>query len=152
MHSNYHLCQVNIALGKELTSHPVMADFVAQLDEINAIADTSPGFIWRLQSDNGHAVDIRVYDNPKIIYNMSIWESADALHQYTYRTQHATVFANRKDWFLPLEGPQVALWWIKAGDIPETEEGKRRLDYLREHGPSEYAFTFKQTYPVPQAS
>lgn len=143
----YHLAQINIARILAPLQDPQMAGFVNQLDAINAIADDSPGFIWRLQTESGDATAIRVFDDDTILINMSVWESVEALHQYVYRSDHLGPLRERKKWFAPFDGPYLALWWVPAGHTPTPEEGKERLAYLGDHGPTAYAFTFRQNFP-----
>ena len=128
---------------------PVMADFVARLQEINQLAEASPGFVWRLQTDAGDATEIRVDDDPCLLINLSVWESVDALGQYVYRSRHVELLRDRRKWFEPQRQPQLALWWIPAGQVPSAEEGMRRLHTLREVGPSPEAFPFRKLYPQP---
>jgi hypothetical protein len=125
---------------------PMMAEFVRRLAEINAQADQAPGFVWRLQTPQGDATALRVYDDNLLLINMSVWESVDALYLYTYYSPHIEVFRQRSQWFGKLAAPALGLWWLPAGHIPTPEEAKRRLNYLQEHGPTPYAFTFKQRY------
>lgn len=143
----FHLCQVNIGLAKAPMDDPIMHGFASQLDRINQLADNSPGFVWRLQSDSGNATDILLYENPLMLYNMSVWESIDALFEYTYHSDHTAVMVHRKQWFNPMSGPYMALWWIPAGQLPAMPEGKARIDYLTAHGPSPVAFHFKNVFP-----
>jgi hypothetical protein len=145
----WHLAQINVARAVAPIDDPVMAEFVAQLDAVNAIADASPGFVWRLQSESGNATDIQAYADPKIIINMSVWESAEALFDYVYKSDHLSVLRRRRDWFERANRPIMALWWIEAGQTPSVEDGVARLDYLAEHGPTERAFTFKERFPAP---
>ncbi len=145
----YHLAQVNIARMRAPLEDPLMADFVAQLDVINAIADESPGFVWRLQTEEGDATAINAFNDDRILINMSVWESVDALHAYTYRSRHAGVFRNRQNWFEPLDRPHMVLWWVPAGHIPTPQEAKIKLELLHQHGPTPDAFTFKQRFPSP---
>ncbi len=145
----YHLAQINIARMLAPIDNPIMAEFVSQLPPINALADSSPGFVWRLQSESGDATSIKVYDDDMIIINITVWESVDALREYVYKSAHHEVLRDRKRWFEKFDGPYYALWWIPAGHIPSTEEGKERLDYLREHGDSAFAFSFKNVFPKP---
>lgn len=147
--SFYHLAQINIARMLAPLDDPLMADFVAQLEAINAVADQSPGFIWRLQTEGGDATAINAFADDRILINMSVWASLEVLQHYTYRSQHAGVFRDRKRWFEPLGAPHLALWWVPAGHIPSPEEGKERLALLCEHGPTPAAFTFKQSFPAP---
>ena len=146
---NYHLAQINIARMLAPIYDPIMAEFVAQLPPINALADESPGFVWRLQSECGDATSIKVYDDDFVIVNLTVWESVDALREYVYKSAHRGVLRDRKRWFQKFDGPYYALWWVPAGHLPSTEEGKERLDYLREHGDSAYAFSFKNIFSKP---
>ncbi len=127
-----------------------MAEFVVNLDRINALADTAPGFIWRLQADDGNATSLRPYDET-IIVNMSVWADPDALRAYAFRGDHIAIMRQRKQWFAKFEGAYTALWWIPAGHIPSVEEAKERLDHLRIYGESAYAFSFKKLFPMPQS-
>lgn len=147
--TGWHLAQINVARAVAPIEDPVMAVFVAQLDAINAVADASPGFVWRLQSESGNATDIKAYSDPKIIINMSVWESAEALFEYVYKSDHLSVLRRRKDWFERANRPIMALWWVPAGQTPTVEDGVERLNYLAEHGPTERAFTFKERFPAP---
>ncbi len=145
----YHLAQINIARMLAPIDSPIMADFVAQLPPINALAEQSPGFVWRLQSDSGDATSIKVYDDDMIIINLTVWETADALRAFVYKSDHYSVLRDRKRWFEIFKGSYYVLWWVPAGHLPSTEEGKERLEYLREHGDSTYAFSFKNIFPMP---
>ena len=147
--SEYYIAQINIAHVRASFTDPIMEDFVAQLAPINALADGSPGFVWRLQSEGGDATSIRVYDDEFIIVNLTVWESVDALREYVYKSAHQGVLRDRKRWFEKFDGPYYALWWVLAGHIPSPEEGKERLDHLREHGDTAYAFSFKNVFPKP---
>jgi hypothetical protein len=147
--SEYYIAQINIAHMRAPLTDPIMEDFVAQLAPINALADGSPGFVWRLQSEDGNATSIKVYDDDMIIINLTVWESVDALREYVYKSAHQGVLRDRKIWFEKFDGPYYALWWISAGQFPSTEEGKERLDHLREHGETADAFSFKNVSPKP---
>ena len=147
--STYHLAQVNIARALAPMDDPMMAGFMNQLDPINALADESPGFVWRLQDEAGNATAIRVFDDDRILLNMSVWKSLEALQDYVYRSAHLGPLRDRKQWFEVPDAPHLALWWIPAGHIPTPQEGKARIEHLRRHGPSPEAFTFKQPFPAP---
>lgn len=148
----YYLAQANIATMRVPLDEPLMADFVAQLQAINALADTSPGFVWRLQSDNtGNATSIRAYEDERILFNLSVWESIEALSDYVYRSQHGTVMRNRRRWFEQSDRPNLVLWWVFVGHIPTVEEAKERLEHLQKHGSSPYAFSFGKPFPSPNA-
>ena len=145
----HHVVQLNIARAKAPLDDPLLADFMAQLDSVNALAEASPGFVWRLKSDSGNATDIRAYDDPLMIVNMSVWESIEALFDFAYRTSHTKVMNRRKEWFESLPGPHMVLWWIAAGTVPMVGEAKRRLGHLAAHGATPAAFTFKVRFPPP---
>lgn len=147
--SNYHIAQINIARMLVPIDDPIMAEFVAQLAPVNTLADQSPGFVWRLQSESGDATSIKVYDDDMIIINLTVWESVDALREFVYKSAHHGVLRDRKRWFEKFDGPYYALWWVPVGHIPNAEEGKKRLDHLREHGESDYAFSFKNVFANP---
>lgn len=149
MSTGWHLAQFNIARGRAAMDDPVMADFVATLDRVNALADASPGFVWRLQDDSGNATAIAAYDDPNMLVNMSVWRDADALFDFVYRSGHTPVMARRRDWFLPLDGPYMVLWWVAAGHRPDVAEAQERLARLAAHGPTADAFTFKARFDPP---
>jgi len=144
----FHLAQVNIARMIAPFDSPELASFAALLDEINALADASDGFVWRLQGGEGNATYLRPYDDDFILLNMSVWTSIDALKAYAYQSAHADVMRRRREWFSRFEQPTATLWWVRAGDIPTAGEAVARLEYLRVHGPTCFAFTFKTTYPA----
>ncbi len=141
--AKYHIAQVNIGRMRGALEDPVMAGFVARLDEINALADCNPGFVWRLQTPGGNATYLRPYDDDRILFNMSVWESVDALRDYVYKSAHAELIRQRKDWFEKFIGAYVGLWWVPVGHRPSVDEAKKRLAYLDKYGPTEFAFTFK---------
>jgi len=120
----------------------LMHGFASRLDEINALADASPGFVWRLQTDDGDATAMRVFDDPLILINLSVWDNLQALRQFVYRSQHRELLRGRADWFLPMNGPGLALWHVPAGHHPTVDEAKSRLDLLARAGASAEVFTF----------
>jgi hypothetical protein len=139
----WHLAQLNVARPLAPLDSPQLAQFVAQLDGINALADAAPGFVWRLAD----ATEVRT-DDPSLIVNMSVWTSPEALFDFVYKSQHVRVMARRREWFERMEVFQV-LWWIRADHTPTVEEAMERLQLLRDRGPSAEAFTFKQRYSSP---
>ena len=141
-YSTYHLVQGNIARALAPLDDPIMTGFVDQLDYINSVADRTPGFVWRLQSESGDATSIRVFGDPLIIVNMSVWESVDQLYDYAFHSDHLKPLQNRRSWFSKLDRPHSVLWWMPAGKIPDVEELCYRLDLLRDLGPTPAAFTF----------
>lgn len=146
----YHLAQVNIGRFKAAIDSPTMEGFRSQLDPINALADESPGFVWRLQTEDGNATAIRPYEGDDLMaINMSVWESLEALQQFVYKSHHVETLRARQQWFDPIEGPILALWWIPTGHIPTVAEARERLRYLKEHGPTPHAFTFRTPFPAP---
>jgi len=149
MSKEFHLAQVNVARVKAPLDHPIMKGFIDQLEPINALADRSPGFVWRLQTAEGDATALKVFDDERIIVNMSVWESLESLKQYVYSGDHVMVLKDRKNWFEKLDSPSLALWWVPAGHIPTVEAAKEALEKLRENGPSPEAFTFAKPYPAP---
>ena len=144
--NTYHLAQVNIARMLAPLDSPEMASFVALLDEVNALADRSPGFVWRLQGNEGNATYLRPYDDDRILFNLSVWESVEHLKTYVYKAGHGEVLRRRREWFERFDRPAVALWWVEAGHIPTIGEAKQRLEYLQEHGETEHAFSLKRTF------
>jgi hypothetical protein len=147
--TRFHLAQVNIGRLRAPLDDPMMEGFRSQLDPINALADRSPGFVWRLQTEDGNATAIRPFADERMAINMSVWESLDALQQFVYRSAHVSPLRDRKLWFEPIEGPILALWWIPAGHIPTVAEARERLRHLDEHGPSAFAFTFRMPFRPP---
>ncbi|MFC6632825.1 DUF3291 domain-containing protein [Microbulbifer taiwanensis] len=150
MADRFHLAQVNIGRARGPMDSPVMQGFVDQLDRINALADRSPGFVWRLQTEEGDATSLQVFDDERIIVNMSVWESLEALKSYVYSGEHLEVLKNKKHWFEKMPGPILALWWIPAGSLPAIEDGVRALQSLSANGPTAEAFSFARPFPLPQ--
>lgn len=147
--AGYQLAQVNIGRTRGPMDAEVMAEFAGALDPINAIADAAPGFVWRLQDDAGNATTIHVFDDDRLLINMSVWESLDALADFVMRTDHRDYLRRRREWFERIEQPFVALWWVPAGHVPTPQEAKDRLAHLERHGPTPHAFTFRSAYPPP---
>jgi hypothetical protein len=147
--TSFDIAQLNVGRAVAPLDDAVMADFMNWLDEINALAERSPGFVWRLQGDSGNNTDLKVSKDPLFIVNLSVWESIDALYDFTYRSDHKTVFKRRHEWFERLGRPTTVLWWLPSGTLPSAEAALVRLDRLTTLGPSPEAFTFKQQYPPP---
>lgn len=145
----HQLAQANIARMRGRLEDPIMDGFRKQLDWVNAVADRSPGFVWRLQTPEGDATTIRVFDDDRILFNMSVWDSLEALHQYVYGSDHVGPLRNRRDWFEPVAGPNLVLWWIPMGAMPTIEEAKTKLQMLKDQGPSPLAFTMRRPFPPP---
>ena len=141
----YHLAQLNIAKLKYGLDDPELADFIARLDDVNALADESPGFVWRLQTDEGDATAIDFFGSDYLV-NMSVWQDVESLRDYAFRSAHKEVLARRHEWFDRMEDAYAVLWWIPAGSIPTIEEASERLESLRQQGPNPQAFNFKQIF------
>jgi GH43 family beta-xylosidase len=129
----------------------VMAGFVARLDSLNALADASPGFVWRYQTEAGDATEVRVFDDEMILFNMSVWESVEALEDYVYRSNHVEALQKRAEWFERATKAPLALCWVEKGHIPSVEEAKEHFDILWRDGPSAAVFSFKERFPAPGA-
>jgi len=141
-----HIVQANIAQMRAPLDDPMMAGFNERLEPLNALADESPGFVWRLQTEEGDATEIDVFGDELVLFNMSVWESIDALESYVYNSNHVNAVQKRAEWFeRPTKSPFV-LWWIEAGEIPTIEEGKARLEKLWSDGPTADAFTFRHRF------
>ena len=149
MQPRFHIAQVNIARMRAPLDSDIMAGFVARLEDINALSDASPGFVWRLQTEAGDATALRPYDDERILFNLSVWETPAHLREFVYRSAHTEVMSRRKSWFERFDGMYYALWWVQAGHIPDIEEAKSRLEHLREHGETQAAFTFARLFPAP---
>ena len=134
------LAQINIARLLYPEGDERVADFFANLDRINGAAERMPGFIWRLKDESGDATAIHVYDDPMIIVNMTVWQDVESLERFVWQTVHANIYRRKSGWFEAMSKPHFAMWWIDAGIMPTAEEGRRRLEYLQENGPSGHAF------------
>jgi hypothetical protein len=146
----HELAQVNIALAREPLDAPLLADFMAALDPVNARAERASGFVWRMQSEAGDATAIRGFgDDPQLIINLTVWESLQALRDFVYRDpRHLAVMRRRCEWFVRLE-LHTALWWVPFGDRPTVAAAEERLGHLRAHGPTSTAFTFRHYFDSP---
>jgi uncharacterized protein DUF3291 len=152
MPPGHHLAQINIARMRAPIDDPMMASFRRQLDEINAAAEQSHGFIWRLQDDSGNATAIRAFEDPLLLVNMSVWRDLESLQDYTYRGSHLGVLRDRKHWFEKMDGPTIALWWVPEGHTPTVDEGKLHIALIMKNGPTAASFTFQQLFDPPAAS
>ncbi len=141
-----HLAQVNIGILHKPIDHPDTAEFKDNLDKINALAEASPGFVWRMKDEGGNNTELKVSDNPLEIINISVWEDVESLQSFAYKTEHINFVRRRSEWFAPYPGPYFAMWWIPEGHLPSLEEAVERLSILKEHGESQRAFTFRHIY------
>jgi uncharacterized protein DUF3291 len=150
--ARWQIAQANVARMRAPLEDPVMEGFRSQLERVNALADASPGFVWRLQGETGDATDVRAYEDPLIIFNMSVWASLEDLHRYVYKSDHVRPLRARRSWFLPYAGPSLVLWWIHAGRLPAVAEARAKLALLAASGPTPGAFTFREPFPAPGAA
>jgi hypothetical protein len=147
--NRWHLAQMNVGRLIAPQGDPRVALFFDALDEVNALAERSAGFVWRLKSDSGNATDIQPTSDSLFIVNMSVWTDAEALFDFVYRSAHTPVMAKRRDYFERFEGAYQALWWVPVGHFPTVDEGLSRLWRLDRYGPQADAFTFKARFPAP---
>jgi Domain of unknown function (DUF3291) len=145
----YQLAQLNIAMMRFPLESPEMIDFVNNLDRVNELADSSEGFIWRLQGEGNDATSLRPFDDDFIIVNMSVWDNLESLKSYVYKSAHTDILKRRAEWFEKVQEAMVVMWWIPTGHIPTMTEAKERLEHLRTYGSSEFAFSFREAHPAP---
>jgi len=145
---NYQLAQVNIAKMLAPLESPIMADFVANLDHINQLAEGSDGFVWRLKDEGNNATSIKIYDDDFLIVNMSVWKDIDSLFQFAYKTQHVEIFKRRREWFEKMSQMHMALWYVPIGHNPDVSEAQQRLDHIRLHGDTPHSFSFKKRFSI----
>jgi len=148
------LAQVNIGRLRAPLDSPQLAGFMAALDPVNALADAAPGFVWRLQTEDGNATAVRAFEwdqagSAGVIMNMSVWESVEALAAFVYSEQHRQVLRRRREWFERMQEAYLALWWIPRGQVPTTADAEGRIRHLRAHGPTALAFTLRVHFPPP---
>ena len=147
----HHIAQINVGRLIYPLDDPRTAGFADNLDRINLLADTAPGFIWRLVGEGADATDLRPFDDPDLLINMSVWDDLESLTAFVYRSDHVTVMRQRRNWFEPAE-IFMTLWWVPAGHLPTPAQGEARLDFLRAHGPTPQAFAFRQPFSAPYAT
>jgi hypothetical protein len=148
---NYELAQLNIGIIRGPMDSPVMAEFAAGLARINALADAAPGFVWRLQTEEGDATSIRPFENESLLVNMSVWRDVGSLHKYVYGSAHVELMRRRREWFERMPEAFMVLWWVPAGHRPAVAEAIAKLEFLRAHGSTAQAFTFRQAFLPPDA-
>jgi len=149
MADRWHLAQINIGRLVAPQGDARIQPFFDALDRVNALADASPGFVWRLQDESGNAMGISYSPDPLLAVNMSVWRDADSLFDFVYRSAHTPVMARRRDYFQKFDGAYQALWWVDAGTVPTVSEGLSRLWLLERFGSCPQAFTFKAQFPAP---
>ena len=151
-HPNHHLAQLNVSLPLEPLTSARLAGFVELLEPVNALADAAPGFVWRLQTEDGDATAVRALDDDQLIINLTVWESVEALATFVYGEFHASVMRRRREWFHRLGEVSTVLWWVPAGVRPTVADAEDRLRTLRVHGPTPSAFTVRHGFPPPGSS
>jgi len=134
--ANTHIAQLNVGRAVDVLDGPRMAGFIGALDRVNAIAERSPGFVWRLQSDAGNATDIKLTDDPLFIINLSVWETQADLERFVWQTVHKRFYDQKAKWFEPHADAHFVMWWVAAGHRPSAQEALVKLDALRADGPS----------------
>jgi hypothetical protein len=144
----YQLAQINIAKAQAPMDSDIMSGFVNRIDEINALAENSPGFVWRQQTEDGDATSIQAYDDPNIIVNMSVWEDIESLKSFVYKSMHVDLIRDRDAWFDKMVTVHQTLWWIPSNTLPTVEEGISKLVMLEKNGPTPNAFTFAKNFPA----
>ena len=147
--SRYHLAQLNIATARGAPGSPVMAEFMAALDRINALAESSPGYVWRLQTDDGNATAFRAFDDERTLLNLTVWETVGSFADFVYHSGHVEVMRRRAEWFKRMSEAYLVLWWVLAGHHPTVAEAEERLRHLRAQGPTCHAFTIRCSFPPP---
>ena len=152
----FALAQVNIGRLRAPLDSPQLASFMAALDPVNAVADAAPGFVWRLQTEDGNATAVRAFEwdqagSAGVILNMSVWESVEALAAFVYSRRHRQVLRRRREWFEQMAEAYLALWWIPRGHVPTPGDAEDRIRHLRAHGPTPHAFTLRVHFPPPGA-
>jgi hypothetical protein len=146
--AGYELAQLNIAVMIEPLESPRMAHFVANLDRINALAEATEGFVWRLQTEDGNATDVRPLGEHTLV-NVSVWRDVAALNRYVYGSAHVEIMRRRREWFERMKESHMVLWWVPRGHRPTIDEAVARLATLRAKGPTPAAFTFREAFPAP---
>ena len=146
---SYELAQLNIGVIRAPMDSPVMDGFASNLDRINTLAEATPGFVWRLQTEEGDATAIRPFNDPNMLVNMSVWRDVESLNAYVYSSAHVELMRRRREWFERMTEAYLVLWWVPEGHRPSINEAVERLRLLRAQGPTEHAFTFRQPFPPP---
>ena len=137
-----HLAELNIARALYEKDDPRMAGFTDNIDLINGVAERSKGFVWRLKDETGSATDIAWNDDPQMLVNMSVWESAEDLEHFVWNTVHKKIYDKKEDWFPQMEMAHFVMWWVPEGHHPTLEEARKKLEHLNKYGPTDQAFSW----------
>jgi len=135
-----HLAELNIGHFRHPTSDARMAGFMDNLDRVNAVAERSDGFIWRLKDESGNATSLRPFPDPDMAVNLSVWRDAESLEHYVWNTVHKQFYAKRAEWFQLMDAHHLVMWWVEEGHVPTPDEAKERLDHVQVNGDSDFAF------------
>src|SRR5271169_1118619 len=149
--SRFELAQLNVGIIRAPMDSPIMAEFAGNLQRINAVAEASPGFVWRLQTEAGDATAIRPFENENMLLNMSVWRDVESLNRYVYSSAHVQIMRRRKEWFERMREAFLVLWWVPTGHRPSVAEAVGKLEFLRSQGPTADAFTFRQAFAPPDS-
>ncbi len=150
MLNDYHIAEINVARMKGVNiDDPIMKEFVDNLDKVNALAERSEGFVWRLQDENNDATSFNPYNDEQVIINISVWETIESLESFVFKTFHTDFLKRRKEWFYTYGKVHTAMWWMPKGEFPSIEEAVAKLDYLQKNGASEIVFDFRNRFPKP---
>lgn len=147
--STFQIAEINIARMKGVDiNDPMMKEFVENLDTVNAIAEKSEGFVWRLKDENNNATNFNPYNDERVIINVSVWQSIETLEKFMYHTFHSEFLRRRKEWFQTYGKVHTALWWVPSGQYPTMQEAVNKLAYLQQNGPSKIVFDLRNIFPV----
>ena len=144
--TSHHIAQINVAQAKYDVGDPGMAAFEARIDEINNLAESSPGFVWRWIEERDGGKEF-LSDQPRLLINISVWEDLPSLHSFVFRSAHTPVMGRKEDWFDAMDKPYFCLWWTESGRRPTVREAFDRLEILHKQGPTEAAFTWSKRFP-----
>ncbi len=147
--TSHHLAQFNVARFLKPLDDPANKEFVDQLDAINGHGDDAPGFVWREKDESGNSTDVHPDGDPLVIINFSVWETRQQLWDFTFSGEHLAIMRRRRDWFEQHAQAYNVMWWVPAGTIPSVKDAMERLTHLRENGPSDFAFGFRDEFLAP---
>ena len=135
-----HLAQLNVGRIRYPTEDPRMAGFMDNLDRVNALAEKSPGFVWRMTGEGNNNMDVTREDDPGMNYNLSVWRSAEDLEHFVWKTLHVRFYNRKAEWFAQMKMPHFVMWPTEEGVEPSLDESLERLEALRRDGASDQAY------------
>jgi len=148
--TEYQIAEINVARMRGVNiNDPIMKEFVDNLDKVNALAESSKGFIWRLKDESNNATNLNPFNDEQVIINISVWQSIETLENFIYKTFHTEFLKRRKEWFQSYGKAYTAMWWTPKGQYPAIQEAIEKLDYYQKNGPSELVFDFRNKYLPP---